>query len=164
MFCFAINRDVVKHKLVAKENAKPIRETVTSTVKRTLLFPPLQDVQLFDYKAAAFVRKLKRTGASYLVVRILQEFRNKEGRDPSHQTRDEDLIKLQKIRNELAENLVDNSAFEHVFAQISPVAGIVGGVLSQEVIKAVSQKEAPHHNLFLFDPESSCGYVESIGN
>lgn len=149
---------------MAKENDKPNRETVTSTVKRTLLFPPLQDVHSFDFKSETFVRKLKRTGASYVVVRILQEFRNKEGRDPQHQTRDEDLIKLQKIRNEIAENLVENSAFNHVFAQISPVAGIVGGVLSQEVIKAISQKEAPHHNVFVFDPELSCGFVESIGN
>lgn len=137
---------------------------MVTTVKRTLQFPPLQDVQAFDCKAPTFTRKVKRTGPEYFTVKILQEFRNKEGRDPSPQNRDEDLIKLVKIRNELAENLVPDTVFEHVFAQISPVAAIVGGELSQEVIKAVSQKEAPHHNMFLFDPATCCGFIESIGN
>lgn len=132
-------------------------------MKRTLQFPSLQKVQNFEWNTPIFTRKFKRTGPSFLVVKILQEFRNKEGRDPHHKTRDDDLLKLQKIRNEIAENLVPDSVFDHVFAQISPVAAIVGGELSQEIIKAVSQKEAPHHNLFLFDPESCCGFVESIG-
>lgn len=135
-----------------------------TTVKRTLQFPPLQDVQAFDHSEATFQRKLKRTGPEFFAVKVLQEFRNKEGRDPSHNSRDEDLIKLLKLRNQLAENLVPDTTFEHVFAQISPAAAIVGGELSQEIIKAVSQKEAPHHNLFLFDPVKCCGFIESIAN
>lgn len=154
----------MKHKVVSQPNVKVKTEAVTTTVKRSQLYPPLQDVLDFDYKSEAFVRKLKRTGPSYLVVKILQEFRNREGRDPHHKSRDEDLAKLHTLRNELAENLVPDSALENVFAQFAPVAAIVGGELAQEVIKAVSQKEAPHNNVFLFDPATCCGFVESIGN
>lgn len=148
--------------MVSNGNEKPKRETVKSNVMRTIAFPPLQDVVDFDFKAPYFARKLKRSGPSYVVTTILQRFRNNEKRDPQPSSRDEDLKKLYAIRDEIANGLVPDSAFVHVFAQISPVAAIVGGELSQEVIKAVSQKEAPHLNVFLFDPVKCCGFVEPI--
>lgn len=129
---------------------------------RTLAFPPLQDVVDFDYTAPFFARKLKRSGPSYVVAKILQQFRDTEKRDPQPSSRSQDLAKIYAIRDEIAKGLVPDTAFSHVFAQISPVAAIVGGELSQEVIKAVSQKEAPHLNVFLFDPVKCCGFVEPI--
>lgn len=51
-----------------------------------------------------------------------------------------------------------------LYAQISPVCAIVGGVMGQEIIKAVSQKEAPHNNLFLFDPDTHCGKILRLGH
>lgn len=112
----------------------------------------------------SFVKKIKRTGPSFIVLRVLQNFRENFGRDPSFKTRSEDMAKLLAIRDEIAPNLAPDSAFVHVFAQISPVAAIVGGELAQEIIKAVSQKEAPHNNVFLFDPATCCGYVETVAN
>lgn len=153
---------MVKHKIVTKSDNKTKQETVTTTVKRTVTFPPLQDVIDFDYTAPYFVKKLKRTGPSYLVAKCLQKFRDTNNRDPSAQSRDDDIKQLLAIRDEIASGLVPDSAFVHVFAQISPVAAIVGGQLSHEVIKAVSQKEAPNVNVFLFDPEKCCGFIEPI--
>lgn len=112
----------------------------------------------------SFVKKIKRTGPSFIVLRVLQNFRENFGRDPSFKTRSEDMAKLLAIRDEIAPNSAPDSAFVHVFAQISPVAAIVGGELAQEIIKAVSQKEAPHNNVFLFDPATCCGYVETVAN
>lgn len=131
-------------------------------MKRTLAFPPFQDVVDFDYTAPYFARKFKRTGPSYVVTKILQQFRDTNKRDPAPSTRNEDIEKLLAIRDEIGNGLVPDTAFVHVFAQVSPVAAIVGGELSQEVIKAVSQKEAPHLNVFLFDPVKCCGFVEEI--
>jgi hypothetical protein len=34
--------------------------------------------------------------------------------------------------------------------------------VAQEVIKTISQKDAPHFNYFFFDPQTACGYVEKI--
>ena len=45
----------------------------------------------------------------------------------------------------------------------APVAAIVGGILGQEVIKAISNKDAPHNNFFFYNPLESCGVVETIG-
>ena len=60
------------------------------------------------------------------------------------------------------------------------MAAIVGGILGQEVlmqcmslkvynsnfaqvIKAISNKDAPHNNYFFYNPLESCGVVETIG-
>lgn len=154
--------DVVKHKIISKPNEKTKTELITSTAKRTILFTPFQDALEFDFKTPAFLKKIKRSGPAYIVLRILQTFREQENRDPCYKSREDDLIKLKKIRDEIGLDLVPDSAFIHVFAQISPAVAIVGGELAQEVIKTVSQKEAPHNNVFLFDPERSCGFIETI--
>lgn len=155
--------DVVKHKIVSKPHEKTKTELVTSTVKRTLKYPSYQSVLDFDFKAQSYARKLKRSGPALPMLRVLQKFRDDEKRDPRYTERSADLEKLLKIRDDIAADLIPDSAFLHVFAQISPAAAIVGGALAHEIIKTVSQKEAPHHNVFLFDPESCCGFIESIG-
>lgn len=53
--------------------------------------------------------------------------------------------------------------FRNVFSQVSPVCAIVGGVMAQEVIKALSQKEQPHNNMFFFNPLKNLGFVACIG-
>lgn len=155
--------DVVKHKIISKPHEKTKTELVTSTVKRTLTYPPYQAVLDFDFKAQSYARKLKRAGPALPLLRVLQKFRDVEGRDPLYSDRDAELEKLRKVRDEVAPELVPDSALVHVFAQVSPAAAIVGGAVAHEIIKTVSQKEAPHHNVFLFDPESCCGFIESIG-
>lgn len=51
-----------------------------------------------------------------------------------------------------------------VYGQLSPVCAIVGGVLAQEIIKAVSQKDPPHNNFFFFNTQDGAGVVECIGH
>ena len=47
-------------------------------------------------------------------------------------------------------------------SELAAVAAIVGGVLAGEVIKAVSGKDAPLRNIFLFDGHESNGVVEYV--
>ena len=69
----------------------------------------------------------------------------------------------------LLDRLIGSSEDESVlisgllFAELAPVAAIVGGILGQEVIKAISNKDAPHNNFFFYNPLESCGVVETIG-
>lgn len=136
---------------------------MTSTAKRSLTFPSLHSAIKFDYKSPAFVKRMKKTGPAFIVMKVLQKFRDAEKRDPQPNKRTSDTEKLLKIRDELSSaDVVPNDHFEHVFSQISPAAAIVGGAVAQEIIKTVSHKEAPHHNFFFFDPDSSCGFIESI--
>ena len=50
-----------------------------------------------------------------------------------------------------------------LFGELSPVCAVVGGVVAQEIIKAISNKDAPHNNYFFYNPVESCGVVETIG-
>lgn len=50
-----------------------------------------------------------------------------------------------------------------LYAQISPACAIVGGIMAQEIIKAVSQKGTPHNNLFVFNPDTLCGKILKLG-
>ena len=58
--------------------------------------------------------------------------------------------------------LISYFSADLLFAELSPVCAIVGGVLAQEVIKAISNKDAPHNNYF-YNPLESYGVVETIG-
>jgi ubiquitin-like 1-activating enzyme E1 A len=49
-----------------------------------------------------------------------------------------------------------------VFGELGPSSAITGGVLSQEVVKAVSQKDPPLVNIFLCNPMCGTGYVENL--
>lgn len=154
----------MKHKVISKPSEKTKTELVTTTVQRDLKFPSYQTVVDFDVQSPAFQKKLKRTGPALILLRILQKFREQFGVDPSYKSRDDDLKKLEKIRDDLGFSaLVTKDYLEGTFAQISPAAAVVGGVLAQEIIKAVTKKECPNCNVFLFDPQTCCGFIETIG-
>lgn len=157
--------DVIKHKVISKPNEKIKTEAITTTTKRSLKFPSLESTIAFDHNSTYFTKRMKKTGPAYVVMKILQKFRDTEGRDPLPASRDEDIKKLQVIRDEFSnETLIPDVYFEHIFSQISPAAAIVGGALAQEIIKTISQKDAPHFNYFFFDPQVSCGFIETIEN
>ena len=63
----------------------------------------------------------------------------------------------------LPEKKIPEEILPMLFSELSPVAAIIGGVLGQEVIKVISNKDAPHNNFFLYNPLESCGVVEAIG-
>lgn len=47
---------------------------------------------------------------------------------------------------------------------MAAVNAIVGGVLANELLKAVSRKGEPANNLFLYDVGSGVGKVQRLGN
>lgn len=98
------------------------------------------------------------------------EFRNRHERHPAIATKKEDIASLQEIKNEIFElyqvdvgkSKLDDSIFDLVFDQVVPVCAVLGGVIAQEVIKAVSHKEVPINNVFLFDPVTYDGKEETV--
>lgn len=93
----------------------------------------------------------------------MQKFREEEDRDPLPAHRNEDIKKLLVIRDSLSNaELIPDVYFEHCFGQISPSSAILGGAVAQEVIKTISQKDAPQFNYFFFDPQTSSGFIEAI--
>lgn len=155
--------DVIKHKIVSNPDKKKKYETVSIPTQREVEYPGYSAWLDFDIAAPSYSRKLKRNGPGILLLSVLQKFRTTYQRDPSYKSREADLELLRGIRDELLPNsALGDEALGLIFAQISPAVAVVGGVVAQEVIKVVTKMEAPHRNLFVFDPETCAGYFETI--
>lgn len=157
---FAI--EIMKHKVISEPKEKTKTELVAQNTKQSQNYPSLAESLQVDLKEFIGVRKLRRSGPGFLILKVLQKFRDDSGRDPSPSDRQEDYEQLLRIRDEYGHNLVPDEAFTFVFGQVSPACAVVGGEVAQEVIKTVSQKEAPLHNLFIFDPDRSVGFIELV--
>jgi ubiquitin-like 1-activating enzyme E1 A len=48
-------------------------------------------------------------------------------------------------------------------SELPPVNAVVGGVLANEVLKAVSHKGEPVNNFFFFSLEDNVGLIETLG-
>ena len=107
--------------------------------------------------------------SNYPFFQILLEFQSREGCSPRAEMRDNDMKLLTSLRDSiiskfgLPDKKIPDEILPMLFAELSPVAAIVGGVLGQEVIKVISNKDAPHNNFFLYNPLDSSGIVETIG-
>jgi len=154
--------DIMKHKIVSQAEGKIKTELVTTTLQRKVSFPPFSKVLEMDLPSQPS-NQLKRGSPSIMLLRVLQTFREKYKRDPQYQSRVYDIKLLQNLSHEIFNDInIPESYFELIFGQISPVSAIVGGILAQEIIKAVTKKEAPNLNVFLFDPLKTCGFIETF--
>ncbi|RZF48555.1 hypothetical protein LSTR_LSTR011170 [Laodelphax striatellus] len=151
-------------------NKKQKIEEEKVTRKGSSIFVPLHDVLDIDWTSDEYKQKLSKMDSTFFLVRILQCFRSEVNRNPKAASIESDIELLKSIRDkELAKmnvntDKVPDSLFQMVFAQLSPVCAIVGGVLAQEIIKTVSQKDAPHNNMFFFNPNNHLGQIFCLGN
>ncbi|XP_046537655.1 SUMO-activating enzyme subunit 1 isoform X1 [Equus quagga] len=100
---------------------------------------------------------------------LLLKFRTDKGRDPSSDTFGEDSELLLQIRNDVLDSLGVNPDLlpedfvRYCFSEMAPVCAVVGGILAQEIVKALSQRDPPHNNFFFFDGMKGNGIVECLG-
>lgn len=148
-------------------------EKTTVKVQGVINYPELNKVLILPNtkQNVDSIKKAKRRNELFFLMLALMEFRNKNNRNPTESSYEEDLKSLNSIKNEVYELYqVDESKsklpadiLEQVFDEFAPVCAIIGGVIAQEVIKAVSHKEVPINNVFLFDPITYDGKEETVG-
>jgi len=151
------------------EAKKPQMETVV--VKKHASFVPLSKAfKDFDWKAAENSKQLKKLSETYPIMRLILKYRSTHNGDlPNPANRPVDVPELESLASSYLPELgiptdrLKSSWASFAFAELSPVCAIVGGVLGGEVIKAVSLKDAPHNNFFLYDGFQCDGFVEQIG-
>merc|ERR1711915_1108074 len=144
-------------------------ETETKSVKKEMTFVSMAETMKVAWSSELYSRRVKRMDPSFFLLQILFEFQSEAGRKPTPSSKAEDVEKLKKLRDSVLEKMkipvakVGDSMLDLLFGELSPVRAIVGGVMAQEMIKAISNKDAPHNNYFFYNPEQSCGVVETIG-
>ncbi|KAE8294949.1 SUMO-activating enzyme subunit 1 Ubiquitin-like 1-activating enzyme E1A [Larimichthys crocea] len=142
----------------------------TTMVKKTVSFCSLKEALEVDWTSEKAKAGLKRTPVDYFLLHVLLKFRTDKGRDPDPQSFAEDSQLLKQIRDDVLEalavssDLLSDDFTSYCFSEMSPVCAVLGGVLGQEVVKALSQRDAPHRNFFFFDGRKGNGVVDYFGS
>jgi ubiquitin-like 1-activating enzyme E1 A len=119
---------------------------------------------------------VRRTSRVYLILRIVAEFEKRHSRLPTSSTggnNNNDVEEMKRIAKEqgLPHGAVDDSALMAYIPEqqsgdnneMPAVNAIVGGILANAVLSAVSRKGEPLNNLFCFSLLDGMGMVETVG-
>uniref|UniRef100_A0A2K5ZQD3 SUMO-activating enzyme subunit 1 n=1 Tax=Mandrillus leucophaeus TaxID=9568 RepID=A0A2K5ZQD3_MANLE len=140
----------------------------TTMVKKKVVFCPVKEVLEVDWSSGKAKATLKRTTSGHFLLQVLPKFCTEKGRDPSSDTYGEDSELLLPIRNDVLDSLgispdlLPEDFVRYCFSEMAPVCAVVGGILAQEIVKALSQWDPPHNNFF-FDGMKGNGIVECLG-
>ncbi|XP_038161234.1 SUMO-activating enzyme subunit 1 [Cyprinodon tularosa] len=146
-----------------------IDPTETTMVKKTASFCTLKEALEVEWSSEKAKASLKRTPVDYFLLHVLLKFRTDKGRDPDPESCANDSQLLRQIRDDVLEAIglssdhLSDDFISYCFSEMSPVCAVVGGVLGQEVVKALSQRDAPHRNFFFFDGRKGNGVVDYFG-
>lgn len=137
-------------------------------IKKKLSYVSLEKALHVDWCTPGNITKKKRLSDSYFIMKALHEFMRQSGRCLNLSTKENDVQELSQIAERLFKDADINSEnlrkdfFQCCFGELSPVCAIVGGVLAQEIVKAVSRKDQPHKNFFFYNGLQGSGLVECI--
>ena len=134
------------------------------------LFSPIS--KIFDYSWKHLTNKqASRLSYSIFILLALIEFKERNNHGPKHESIEGDTRELDDISTQLEKkhNLVrtEKPFIPRGFAKytpmdLSPICAILGGVISQEVIKGLSGKDQPLNNFFVYNGIDSHAIVEKI--
>lgn len=134
--------------------------------ERHIQYPSFQEAISLPWKDLP--RKMSKL---YFAMRVIEKLEQSEGRSPG-ETSSSDLAAALKLRKafceaqSLNEAHVPTNLLERLLAsgaeEFPPVCAILGGILGQEVIKAVSGKGDPLKNFFYYDVEDGKGVIEDV--
>ncbi|CAH2314006.1 SUMO-activating enzyme subunit 1 isoform X1 [Pelobates cultripes] len=146
-----------------------IDSTETTMVKKKVQFCRLKEALEMDWSSEKAKAVLKKTPSDLFLLHVIMKFRTDKGRDPLPNSYQEDSELLLQIRNDVLDSLgvspdlLPEDFASYCFSEMAPVCAVVGGVLGQEIVKALSQRDAPHNNFFFFDGIKSSGIVDCLG-
>ncbi|XP_020572032.1 SUMO-activating enzyme subunit 1B-1-like isoform X2 [Phalaenopsis equestris] len=136
------------------------------TVECHLEYPSLEEAILTPWRDLP-----RKTTKTYFAMRVLEYFESSQNRKPC-QTSGSDLPLVLQLRKNLCdaqgldESHIPDLLLDRLVAAGSrehpPVCAILGGILGQEVIKAISGKGDPIKNFFYFDAADGKGIMEEI--
>uniref|UniRef100_A0A2K5NHA8 SUMO1 activating enzyme subunit 1 n=1 Tax=Cercocebus atys TaxID=9531 RepID=A0A2K5NHA8_CERAT len=138
-----------------------------------VVFCPVKEALEVDWSSEKAKAALKRTTSDYFLLQgeasNLLKFYTFNTIYPSSDTYEEDSELLLQIRNDVLDSLgispdlLPEDFVSYCFSEMAPVCAVVGGILAQEIVKALSQRDPPHNNFFFFDGMKGNGIVECLG-
>lgn len=147
------------------QNHSCTQKKVDETVECHLQYPSFEEAISIPWKSLP-----KRVSKLYFTIRVIEKFEEIVGRNPGEISL-ADLPSVLKLRKELceaqsfSESQIPDPLLERLLSgrmEFPPVCAIIGGILGQEVIKAISCKGEPLKNFFYFDAMDGKGIIEDI--
>ncbi|KAJ8752673.1 hypothetical protein K2173_005562 [Erythroxylum novogranatense] len=160
-------RDLCGEIFVDLQKYKYTKKKLDETTECELQYPSFQEAVSVPW--SMLPRKVSKL---YFALRVIEKFEEVEGRNPGD-TYIEDLAAVLQMKKELceaqsvSESHVPNALLERLLMgarEFPPVCAVIGGILGQEVIKAISGKGDPLKNFFFFDAMDGKGIIEDIVN
>ncbi|KAL5791521.1 hypothetical protein ACOSP7_000115 [Xanthoceras sorbifolium] len=160
-------RDSCGEIFVDLQNHKYSKQKLEETIECQLQYPSFEEAISVPW--GVLPRKVSKL---YLAMRVVERFEEAEGRSAGEISID-DLPGVLNLKKELCEanslsaSNIPDTLLERLITstrEFPPVCAIIGGILGQEVIKAISGKGVPLKNFFLFDVMDGRGIVEDLSN
>ncbi|KAH0863345.1 hypothetical protein HID58_080556 [Brassica napus] len=147
------------------QDYKYTKKQLKETVECEQHFPSFQEAISVPWKLIP-----RRTAKLYFAMRVIEVFEENEGRKHGECSLLDLLLKSWKPKRNsvrLTESHIPDTLLERLISgtiEFPPACAIVGGILAQEVIKAVSGKGDPVKNFFYYDAQDGKGVMEDIFN
>ncbi|KAG8222690.1 hypothetical protein J437_LFUL015887 [Ladona fulva] len=131
----------------------------TENIKKLTHFVPIEEPLSINWDSG----NTSNVHDSFFLVQVLLAFIDENGHTPRNM--ESDFSKLQEVRDKKLSSIgvppekVPDSALRKSFGEVCPVCAVVGGFLTQELVKAVSHMGSPFNNFLLFEPELCEGIV-----
>ncbi|KAF8408442.1 hypothetical protein HHK36_007595 [Tetracentron sinense] len=160
-------RDSCGEIFVDLQNYTYSQKKLVDTIEQQLQYPSFEEAVAVPWRALP-----RKVAKLYFAMRVIERFEQTEERNPG-ETSVADLPSVLKLRKELCETQslneshIPDGLLERLLAgrrEFPPVCAIIGGILGQEVIKAISGKGDPLKNFFFFDAFDGKGIIEDISN
>ncbi|KAJ0054168.1 hypothetical protein Pint_01205 [Pistacia integerrima] len=160
-------RDSCGEIFVDLQNHKYSKQKLEETVECQLQYPSFEEAISVPWKVLP-----RKTSKLYFAMRVIEQFEEAEGRGVG-EISVPDLPGVLKLKKEICEanslnaSRIPDTLLERLIMgarEFPPVCAIIGGILGQEVIKALSGKGDPLKNFFFFDVMDGKGIVEDISN
>jgi len=168
--------DLIKHSYMEERKIKYGDDFKTKQYEHTEEYTTLKKSLDFKFPELSLKRFLRKYSSTYFLVYTLLQFQKINKRLPKYISEDEenieDLNKLKKIRDDLFSKHNINSAvltdellsklIRNAGMEILPICSVVGGILAQDILKVISQKELPISNWFCYDGFTGNGVIHKL--
>ncbi|KAK7318289.1 hypothetical protein RJT34_02988 [Clitoria ternatea] len=158
-------RDSCGEIFVDLQDYKYSKKQQEETTECHLQYPSFEDAISVPWRELR-----RRMSKLYFAMRVIEKYEEAEGRRVGDVSI-ADLSRVLKLKKELCaaqslnESHVPDTLLERLVTnttEFPPVCAIIGGILGQEVIKAISGKGDPLKNFFFFDVFDGKGIIEDI--
>uniref|UniRef100_A0A8C5KE73 SUMO-activating enzyme subunit 1-like n=1 Tax=Jaculus jaculus TaxID=51337 RepID=A0A8C5KE73_JACJA len=116
----------------------------TIMVKKKVVFCPVKEALEVAWRSEKAKATLKCTAPDYFLLQVLLKFRTDTGHNPGSDSQSEDAELLLQNWNDVLDSLgvspdlLPDDFVRYCFSKMAPVCAVVGGILAQEIVKALS--------------------------